>query len=157
MDEAAHDQQKQHDELDWSVRFFVYQFFVEHERPPTPEETATALGITLEQAREVYVSLHRRHALFLEPETLDVHMAHPFSARPTPFRVHAGGHAYSANCAWDMLGIPAALHADAHIEAVYSDSGALALCSVVDGHVHGGGAVSFAVPFRQWYDDLIFT
>jgi hypothetical protein len=157
MDEAAHDQQDQHDELDWSARLFAYQFLVEHERPPTPDEMATALGITVERAGEAYASLHRRHALFLEPGTLDVRMAHPFSARPTPFRVHAGGHAYYANCAWDMLGVPAALHSDARIEAVYADSGAPAQVGVVDGHVHGSGVVSFALPFRQWYVDLIFT
>jgi hypothetical protein len=154
MDEAASNQLG---ELDWSVRLFIYQFLVEHERPPTLDETATALGIPIERAREAYESLHRRHALFLEPGTLDVRMAHPFSARPTPFRVHAGGHAYYANCAWDMLGIPAALHADARIEAVYADTGVPAQFSVVDGHVHGIGVVSFALPFRQWYDDLIFT
>jgi alkylmercury lyase-like protein len=154
MDEAV---SPQHDELDWSVRLFVYQFLVERERPPTPDETATALGIPGEQAREAYANLHRRHALFLEPGTLDVRMAHPFSAHPTPFRVHAGAHAYYANCAWDMLGIPAALHADARIEAIYADTGVPAQCSVVDGHVQGNGVVAFAMPFRQWYDDLIFT
>jgi alkylmercury lyase-like protein len=154
MDEAVSDQQ---DERDWSVRLFVYQFLVEHERPPTSEETALALGVSDEQARAAYRSLHRRHALFLEPGTLDVRMAHPFSARPTPFRVHVGAHAYYANCAWDMLGIPAALHADARIDAVYPDTGEAASVSVVIDDVHGDGAVYFSLPFRQWYDDLIFT
>ena len=154
MDEAA---SNQHDELDWSVRRFVYQFLVERERPPAIDETSAALGITAEQAREAYERLHRRHALFLEPGTLHVRMAHPFSARPTPFRVHVGTHVYYANCAWDMLGISAALYEDARIEAVYADTGESALFSVVDGHVHGRGVVSFALPFRQWYDDLIFT
>jgi hypothetical protein len=154
MDEAVSDQQ---DERDWSVRLFVYQFLVENERPPTPDETASALSISVERAREAYPSLHRRHALFLEPGTLDVRMAHPFSARPTPFRVHVGAHTYYANCAWDMLGIPAALHADARIDAVYSDTGEAASVSVVNGAVHGAGAVYFSLPFRKWYDDLIFT
>ena len=154
MDEAVSDQQ---DERDWSVRLFVYQFLVENERPPAPDETASALGIAVEHAHEAYESLHRRHALFLEPGTLDVRMAHPFSARPTPFRVHVGAHAYYANCAWDMLGIPAALHANARIEAVYTDTGEAATFSVVNGDVHGDGAVYFSLPFRQWYDDLIFT
>jgi hypothetical protein len=154
MDEAA---SNQHDELDWSVRLFVYQFLVEHERPPTIDETSAALGITAEQAREAYERLHHRHALFLEPGTLDVRMAHPFSAHPTPFSVYTGTHAYYANCAWDMLGIPVALHADPRIEAVYTDTGALAQFGVTDGLVHGNGVVSFALPFRQWYDDLIFT
>jgi hypothetical protein len=154
MDEAA---SNQHDEPDWSVRLFVYQFLVEHERPPAIDETSAALGITVERAREAYASLHHRHALFLEPGTLDVRMAHPFSARSTPFRVHIGTHAYYANCAWDMLGIPAALHADARIEAVYADTGESAQFGVTDGHIHGRGVVSFALPFCQWYDDLIFT
>jgi hypothetical protein len=154
MDEAVSDQR---DERDWSVRLFVYHFLVENERPPTVDETALALGVSVEQAREAYESLHRRHALFLEPGTLDVRMAHPFSARPTPFRVHVGERANYANCAWDMLGIPAALHADARIEAVYTDTGEAAQISVTDGHVHGSGAVYFALPFRHWYDDLIYT
>ena len=154
MDEAVSDQQ---DVRDWSVRLFVYQFLVEHERPPAPDETASALGIAVEQAREAYASLHRRHALFLEPGTLDVRMAHPFSARPTPFRVHVGAHAHYANCAWDMLGIPAALHADARIDAVYADTGEAAQVSVAGDIVHGDGAVYFSLPFRQWYADLIFT
>jgi hypothetical protein len=157
MDEAASDHQDEREELDWSLRLFVYQFLVECERAPTLDETTSALGITLERAREAYASLHGRHALFLEPGTLDVRMAHPFSARPTPFRVHVATHAYYANCAWDMLGIPAALHADARIEAVYTDTGEAAQFSVADGQVHGSGAVSFALPFRQWYDDLVFT
>ena len=154
MDEAVPDQQ---DERDWSVRLFVYQCLVEHERSPSVDEVASALGIAVEQAREAYESLHRRHALFLEPGTLDVRMAHPFSARSTPFRVYVSRHAYFANCAWDMLGIPAALHADARIEAVYADTGEAASVSVVNDAVHGDGIVYFSLPFRQWYDDLIFT
>jgi len=154
MDEAALDLQ---DKLDWSARLFVYRFLVENERPPTPEETALALGIGAEQAREAYVRLHRRHALFLEPGTSTIRMAHPFSVRPTPFRVHAGGRAYWANCAWDMLGVPAALHADAQIEGVYADTGEAAQLSVAGGQVQGSGVVYFALPYRQWYDDLIYT
>jgi hypothetical protein len=154
MDEAVSDQQ---DEREWSVRLFVYQFLIEHERPPTSDETALALGVSVEQAREAYWSLHRRHALFLEPGTLDVRMAHPFSAHPTAFQVHIGTHAYYANCAWDMLGIPAALHADARIEARYAATGEATQVSVADNHVVGDGVVYFTLPFRQWYDDLIFT
>jgi hypothetical protein len=154
MDEAVSNQQ---DERDWSVRLFVYQFLIENERPPTADETAAALGIPVEQASQAYKTLHRRHALFLEPGALDVRMAHPFSAQPTPFRVYTGGRAYYANCAWDMLGISAALHADARIEAVYADTSEVARLSVADGHVHGNGVVYFTLPFRQWYDNLIFT
>ena len=111
------------DDLDWSVRTAVYSFITEQTRPPTVDEAAALLGVTHERAALAFQRLNQRHALFLEPGTLDVRMAHPFSARPTPFRVHVGTHAYYANCAWDMLGIPAALHADAQIEAIYTDTG----------------------------------
>jgi hypothetical protein len=154
MDEAAHDLQ---DKLDWSARLFVYQFLVENQRPPTSNETASALGIAVELAREAYVRLHRRHALFREPGTSTIRMAHPFSGRPTPFRVHASGRAYWANCAWDMLGVPAALQADARIEGVYADTSEVAQLSVASGQVQGSGVVYFALPYRQWYDNLIFT
>jgi hypothetical protein len=93
MDEAVSDQQ---DERIWSVRLLVYQFLVEHERPPISDETALALGVSVEQAREAYRNLHRRHTLFLEPGTLDVRMAHPFFAPATAFEVHIGPHTYYA-------------------------------------------------------------
>ena len=50
-------------------------------------------------------------------------MANPFSGVETPFKVHANGKSYFANCAWDTLGIPAALHVDAEIEAACAQSG----------------------------------
>jgi hypothetical protein len=84
-------------------------------------------------------------------------MANPFSAVPTAFRVQANGRAYWANCAWDALGIPAALDADARIEARCPAGEPIGI-AVTDGQVRGEGAVAhFAVPFRQWYDDLIAT
>jgi hypothetical protein len=36
------------------------------------------------------------------------------------WEVRSRGHSYWANCAWDMLGIPAALHSDADVEAEYA-------------------------------------
>ncbi len=44
-------------------------------------------------------------------------MAWPFSGVETLFQVSVSDKTYFANCAWDSLGIPAALHTDAEIEA----------------------------------------
>ena len=147
------------DELDWAVRTFVYAFIAEHGHPPAIHEVST--GITLSHDRTVlaFRRLNHRHALFLEPGTLSIRMAHPFSGVSTPFRVHANGRAYWANCAWDMLGIPAALHTDAEIEAHCSDAPDTTVTlriagGIVSGH---GEVVHFPLPFRQWYDDLVFT
>jgi hypothetical protein len=85
-------------------------------------------------------------------------MANPLSAVPTPYCVVANGQALWANCAWDSLGIPAMLHADAQIEAAFAGTGAAASYAVRAGALQAdGGIVHFALPFRRWYDDLIHT
>ena len=144
--------------LDWSVRLFVYRHIVDHERPPTFAETADGLHLDPYEARAAFERLHERHALFLEPGTASVRMAHPFSGVRTPFHVHAGGHTYWANCAWDALGIPAVLAGDAMIEAICSDDREAVQLSVRNQCVHGQEVlVHFALPFRRWYEDLILT
>jgi len=146
------------DPLDWRVRAFVYAFVVNRGRPPTVAETAASLGIAEDRARAGYRALDRRHALFLERGGETIRMAHPFSGVPTPFRVRANGRAYWANCAWDALGIPAALHADAAIEARAAEDDAPIRLAVAGGRVLGGDeVVHFPRPFRVWYDDLIET
>jgi hypothetical protein len=144
--------------LVWEVRAFVYRHFVETTRPPTVHETAAAFDLTANEVAALFQDLHQRHALFLEPGTVSVRMANPFSAIPTPFRVHVRGKAYWANCAWDSLGIPATLHCDATIETECADSGIPVTLTVRDGRVtHQGELVHFLVPFRRWYEDLVFT
>jgi hypothetical protein len=70
----------------------------------------------------------------------------------TGWEVRSKGRPYWANCAWDTLGIPAALHADAK-------DGSPARLSVEDVRLRGegGGFVHFPLPLRRWYEDLVFT
>ena len=163
----------------WRVRHFVYQHFAETSRAPSIDVTAAHFNISPEEATEYYKELHNRHAFFLDLETLTVRMANPFSGIPTDFKVHANGKTYYANCAWDMLGIPAALHTDAVIEAVCTESGESVKLEIKDGYVtlnrdSGEGSlpstsetlrsaqsdmllVHFPLAFSRWYDDLVFT
>src|SRR5829696_9051376 len=106
----------------WQIRYFVYNHFADTTLPPSIEDTVSHFNISNEQASAFYKELHSRHALFLNPATLTIRMANPFSGIPTDFKVHANGKTYYANCAWDMLGIPAALHTDAIIKAVCTES-----------------------------------
>ena len=148
-------------ERDWQLRLYIYQFLVEHTRPPTASESAGAFGMSEDDAREAYQRLHDAHTLFLEPGTSDVRMANPLSAIATPYRVTVNGRTLFANCAWDSLGIPAMLSADATIEAVYAGpdgSDTPAHYAIVDGALRGDdGIIHFPLPFRRWYDDLIHT
>ena len=142
----------------WTVRAFVYHHFVAAARPPTVDETAAHFHLSPDQAAALYRELHQRHALFLDPGTTTIRMANPFSALPTPFRVQAQGQAYWANCAWDGLGIPAALHSEATVETRCAGSGQPVRLAVRNGQViDQGELIHFLVPFCRWYDDLIFT
>ena len=142
----------------WQVRHFVYDHFADTTHPPSVEETAKHFNIGLEEAGALYKELHSHHAFFLEPETLTIRMANPFSGIPTDFKVHANGKTYYANCAWDMLGIPAALQSDAVIEAVCTESNEVVRLDIRDGKVSNGALlVHFPLPFARWYDDLVFT
>lgn len=136
------------DTLIWSLRAFIYQQFVLTSRPPTVEEAVRHFELSVEQAASVYRDLNQRHALFLETGTTEIRIANPFSAVPTPFRVKVEGLSYWANCAWDALGIAAALHKDATIEATYGDTGQALTLEVAGGQVLGHDElVHFPHPF----------
>lgn len=142
----------------WDIRAFVYHYFAETTRPPSVEETAARFGLTPPEAVSAYEDLHQRHAFFLQPGTHRILMANPFSGVETPFKVHANGKSYFANCAWDSLGISAALHADAAIDAECAQSGERIRLTVSGQSVqYEAGLVHFLVPFTNWYDDLPFT
>lgn len=142
----------------WEVRAFVYHHFAETTRAPRLEETAIRFGLTREQAASAYEELHQRHALFLKPGTHEILMANPFSGVETAFKVHTRDRIYFANCAWDTLGIPAALRTDAETEALCAQSGERIHIRIQDQQVEDSDAlVHFLVPFGAWYDDLIYT
>jgi Alkylmercury lyase len=143
---------------DWDLRLAVYRAFVATGQAPTYIELARQVGLPVDDARQAYRRLHTHHALFLEPGTDTIRMANPLSAVPTPYRVYVAGRRLWANCAWDSLGIPAMLHADARIEAVFASSGdAMAYAIEARELKAAGGVVHFPVPFNRWYDDLIHT
>ena len=157
------------DSLLWQVRHFVYNHFADTTVPPSVDETAAHFNISIKEAGEYYKELDNRHAFFLDPGTLHIRMAWPFSAIPTDFKVHANGKTYYANCAWDMLGIPALLKCDTVIETKFTESdesvrleiknGKIALAAVPGGEDAASSTllVHFPLPFARWYDDLVFT
>ncbi|HEY5731048.1 MAG TPA: organomercurial lyase [Anaerolineales bacterium] len=156
------------DPLLWQIRHFVYGHFADTTLPPSVDIIATHFYISSEEAGEYYKELHNRHAFFLDLETTTIRMANPFSGIPTDFKVHADGKTYFANCAWDMLGIPATLHTDAVIEAVCTESNDKMQLEVKEEQIISHQLtnsqstnpqllIHFPLPFSRWYDDLVFT
>lgn len=142
----------------WQIRHFVYQHLADTTKPPSVDEATRQFNISPEEATDYYKELHNRHAFFLDLDSMTVRMANPFSGIPTDFKVHANGKTYFANCAWDMLGIPAALHTDAVIEAKFTESNDLVKLEVKNGKATNPDLlVHFPLAFSRWYDDLVFT
>ena len=145
--------------VDLDVRRQVYFSIVAQGRPPTTAETSGALDLPEREIAAAYRRLHDAHALVLFPGTTDVWMANPFCFAPTPHRVTAGGRTWTGTCAWDALGIPAALHGDGRIASACACCGDPLSLAVEDGALVEGAdvVVHFLVAARRWWDDIGFT
>ena len=140
------------------VRNVTYRTFVELGRAPSAEEVARATHRTSAQVEADWHELHRAHALVLNPATNEIRMANPFAAVPTAYRVQAAGRWWYANCAWDALGICAALRTDGRIETSCPDCGD-AIGFEVRGRRPSDERLLFhcLVPAARWWDDIVFT
>ncbi len=96
-------------------------------------------------------SLAEQHVVVLD-EDGRVRMAHPFAAHREGARVESGGREWWGNCAWDGLGIVAALGLR---DAVVTAQGVSIF--VRDGEVEGDAVFHVLVPARHWWDDIAFT
>ena len=146
------------DRADLELRNLTYGLFVELGRAPSAEETAARLGAGAGEVRAGWTRLHEAHALVLSPETEELRMANPFSAVPTAYRVQAAGRWWYANCAWDALGICAALHADGEVETSCADCGEPIAVRVRDERPDDDALLFHClVPATVWWDDIVFT
>ena len=85
-------------------------------------------------------------------------MAPPFSGVPTQHRVTSAGTSYFANCAWDALGIPAALHRGATVHSRCEQSlEPLELAVSEGGPEPSAWLFHCVVPAAKWWDDIVFT
>jgi hypothetical protein len=144
---------------DSDVRLHIYRTFVRTGRPPTTAETATALGISEEEAADAYRRLHDGHVIVMEPDSLDVWMANPLSARPTGFHVRTGdGRSYYGSCSWDGPGVLAMLGQDGTVSTACPDCDEPLTMEIRGGELQPIDAVAhFVVPAATWWEDIGHT
>ena len=141
-----------------TVRLALYRHFVATGRPPTPEDLSGPVGAPADEIRRAYRELHEGRVIFLEPDRETIRMAAPFSGVPTPHLVRVGRVEYFANCAWDALGIPAALHQPAVVRSSCAESGEpLELEVGLGGPPSSSWVFHSLVPAARWWKDLVFT
>jgi hypothetical protein len=146
------------DSLDRRVRLHIYTRFAHDGRPPTYQQTAEALAEDPADVAHAFRRLDEGHIIVLEPGTLDVWMANPFSAKATTFRVEAGDRWWWGTCAWDGPGILAALGVDGVVRTSCPDCEEPLELRIDDGEPQPLHAVAhFAVPARRWWEDIGFT
>ena len=146
-------------DFDTTVKLHIYSVIAETTQAPTSHEVAQSLNRPVEEVEEAFLRLYRKRLLVLEPgDASKIRMAPPFSGVQTPFLVKVREKTYYANCVWDALGIPAALHGDGDVISSDAQTG-----EPISLQVRGGAAVPqqcvihFAVPAARWWEDIIYT
>ncbi len=140
------------------VKLAIYRHFADSGSAPTVGDVAGKLGVEVQTVRRSFAELRAVRVLFLEPDGDTIRMAPPFSGVPTDHVVTIQGKRYFANCAWDSLGIPAALHAAARVHSHCAQTGEpLDLEIGVDGPAPSGWVFHSLVRASQWWQDIVFT
>lgn len=142
-------------ELDQRVRWVVYDVTMREGTPPLVSQLAILMDMPPDDVRASLQRLATARMLVMQEG--EILMAGPFSAVPTPFRVTTSAFSCYGNCIWDALGIAATLQCDVEIATSCGDCGAAMSVAVRDGVVAGDGLMHFALPARQWWQDIVFT
>lgn len=145
-------------DFDLGVKLAVYHHFAETAERPSPEQIAERIGAPTGEVLGAYHRLQAQRVLVLEANGVSIRMAPPFSGVPTQHVVTVGSRSYFANCAWDALGVPAALQTPAIVhsrceqsmEPLHLEVGRLGPASC-DWLFH------CAVPAAHWWNDIVFT
>ena len=145
-------------DFDTQVKLAVYTHFAETGQRPSPEGVATRVGSNVEGVIDAYLRLRSQRVLALEADGSSIRMAPPFSGVPTQHVVVADGKQYFANCAWDALGIPAALQLEGVVYSRCEKSGEpLRLAIGLDGPEPSTWLFHCLVPAAKWWADIVFT
>lgn len=145
-------------EFDVEVKLSIYNYFADTGERPAAAMIGEGLNSPSKAVIESYKRLRAQRVLVLEADDESIRMAPPFSGVPTQHAVEAGGRSYFANCAWDALGIPAALHKTATIVSRCEQSREpfhLAVGGV--GPEKSDWLFHCVVPAAHWWDDIVFT
>lgn len=145
-------------DFDTRVKLAVYHYFAETGSRPSPEAISGRLGYDTDSILDAYWRLRSKRMLVLEEDGHSIRMASPFSGVATQHVVEVDGRSYYANCAWDALGIIAALQKPGTVHSRCEQSQEpLNLEVSLDGPEPSNWLFHSLVPAARWWDDIVFT
>ena len=145
-------------EFDTRVKLAIYRVTAGTGRPPDLDQVARELRAGVADVEQAWGRLAKSRLLVLGSDGRTIRMAPPFSGVPTQHRVISGGVDYFANCAWDALGIPAALQRPAEVLSRCEQSDdPLRLRVGHEGPEPSAWLFHCAVPAAKWWADIVFT
>ena len=145
-------------EFDVRVKLAAYRHFAATGRGPTASEVAERIDSDRAAVLDSYQRLASQRLLRLEADGASIRMAPPFSGVPTQHAVECDGVQYFANCAWDALGILAALQKPGTVHSRCAQSGEPRKLAVgLEGPPQSNWLFHCLVPAAKWWDDIIFT
>lgn len=146
-------------DFDTDLKLAIYRHVADETTVPTVADMARATGQGVDEVRAAYGRLYAKRVLVLEPDGETIRMAPPFSGVATQHRVRADdGREYFANCAWDTLGILAALHRPGEVFSRCEQSHEPLHLTVSEaGPAPEPCVIHFAVPAAHWWKDIVYT
>jgi hypothetical protein len=140
------------------VKLAIYRYFAETGNRPALEEVARRVGADGQQVHGAYERLRAQRLLVLEADGSSIRMASPFSGVPTQHVAEANGIRYFANCAWDALGVLAALRKPGSVHSRCEQSHEpLHLPISLQGPEPSDWLFHCLVPAAKWWIDIVFT
>jgi len=140
------------------VRTAILEVFAETGIAPSPAGITERLRAKLARVLEAWDRLREGRAIVTGEDGLSIRMANPFSGIPTGHTFESAGIRYYANCAWDVLGIPAALGRGGTVRSRCGHSGESLRLQVGDeGPEPCDWLFHSLVPAAHWWDDIVFT
>jgi hypothetical protein len=147
-------------EFDRHVREVIARAIRDEGHIPTIAEIAAGLGRDASDVDRSFARMIEGHVFIPRHGSREIHAYNPFCAEPTAFAVTAGGCEWWGICAWDALGIPAALGTTGTIEARCADCDEPVRVEVgLGGAASGppGTVMQVVTPARDFWKDIYDT
>ena len=147
-------------DLDREVRIAIARSIKTRGKVPTIATVAADMGLDPTIVDASFARMIEGHVLIPRKDSHEIYSYNPFCAEPTDFYVTAAGRIWFGVCAWDALGIPAALGEAGVVETHCRDCGEELVVEVDAGgltEVQTWTVMQVGVPARDFWKDIYFT